>query len=159
MTPAGNRPHLLCRHCSQFYFPGETGDGVKVSGEPTGAACPVCRVPLQSAEAEGEIVCYCDRCRGFLTPVDGFARIVARRRSRQADHDNRTDPFDPVELQRLLTCPNCQQHMEAHPYYGGGNAVVDTCQDCQLLWLDAGELAIIGSYAAHGVRHQGLDVS
>ena len=25
-------------------------------------------------------------------------------------------------------------------YYGGGRIVIDTCPDCRLVWLDAGEL-------------------
>ena len=41
--------------------------------------------------------------------------------------------------------------MEAHPYFGGGNAVVDTCERCGLIWLDAGELAVIERYIPH--RH------
>jgi hypothetical protein len=40
--------------------------------------------------------------------------------------------------------------MEAHPYFGGGNAVVDTCEVCESIWLDAGELAIIERYLPHG---------
>jgi Zn-finger nucleic acid-binding protein len=149
MKPAGNRPHLVCRHCSQFYFSEDTNDGVNVLGEPTGAACPVCRLPLSSAEVEGETVCYCDRCRGFLTPLDAFSRIVSKRRVRHPSPENNAEPFDPLDLERVLTCPNCQQHMEAHPYFGGGNAVVDTCESCQLIWLDAGELNLIGRYARH----------
>ena len=39
--------------------------------------------------------------------------------------------------------------MEAHPYFGGGNAVVDTCEHCGLIWLDAGELAVIERYIPH----------
>jgi hypothetical protein len=39
--------------------------------------------------------------------------------------------------------------MEAHPYFGGGNAVVDTCDRCNLIWLDAGELAVIERYVPH----------
>jgi Zn-finger nucleic acid-binding protein len=39
--------------------------------------------------------------------------------------------------------------MDAHPYFGGGNAVVDTCERCGLVWLDAGELAIIERYVPH----------
>ncbi len=152
MSRAGNRPHFHCRHCSQFHFPEETGDGVTVLGEPTGALCPVCHVALQSAEIEGETVCYCDRCRGFLSPLDTFARIVAVRRSRQRPLDAPSEPFDPAELERRLECPNCHERMDTHPYFGGGNSVVDTCEACQLLWLDAGELAIIGRYVPRARR-------
>jgi hypothetical protein len=39
--------------------------------------------------------------------------------------------------------------MDTHPYSGGGNAVVDTCEECGLIWLDAGELAIIERFIPH----------
>ena len=29
--------------------------------------------------------------------------------------------------------------MLTHPYYGPGNIVLDTCSQCDLVWLDAGE--------------------
>ena len=40
----------------------------------------------------------------------------------------------------------CHKPMDTHPYYGGGNAVIDTCPRCQLVWLDAGELTVLGQY-------------
>ena len=30
--------------------------------------------------------------------------------------------------------------MATHPYYGPGNVVIDTCETCELVWLDFGEL-------------------
>jgi len=30
--------------------------------------------------------------------------------------------------------------MEAHPYYGPGNVIMDSCGHCDLVWLDFGEL-------------------
>ena len=149
MRTVGNRPHFHCSQCGAFHFPEESGDGVAVVGEPVGAACPVCRLPLQSAVIEDETVCYCDRCRGFLAPMDAFGRIVARRRARHGPHENRSDPFDPAELQRVLFCPDCNGRMDAHPYCGGGAAVVDTCEECGLIWLDAGELAVIERFVPH----------
>ena len=149
MRTVGNRPHFHCPQCAAFHFPEETGDGVNVVGEPVGAACPVCRVPLQSALIDEETVCYCDKCRGFLTPIPTFSRIVERRRSRHGPNEQRSDPFDPAELRRELHCPDCNGRMDTHPYSGGGNAVVDACEECSLIWLDAGELAIIERYIPH----------
>ena len=31
--------------------------------------------------------------------------------------------------------------MQTHPYYGPGNIVIDTCEHCNTIWLDYGELA------------------
>ena len=149
MRTAGNRPHFHCSQCGAYYFPEETGDGVQVVGESVGAACPVCHTPLQSALIDGETVCYCDHCRGFLTPIDAFGRIVGKRRSRHGPHEQRAEPFDPAELKRVLKCPDCAGRMDSHPYSGGGNAVVDSCERCNLNWLDAGELAVIERYVPH----------
>ena len=98
---------------------------------------------MQSAQIEDETVCYCDSCRGFLTPIDAFGQIVAKRRSHHGQHEQRSEPFDHTELERILACPDCGERMDAHAFSGGGNAVVDTCESCSLIWLDAGELAII----------------
>ena len=33
--------------------------------------------------------------------------------------------------------------MEVHPYYGPGNIIIDSCQECQYVWLDHGELRTV----------------
>src|SRR5439155_20547474 len=97
-------------------------------------------------------VCYCGRCRGFLAEIEAFAVIVARRRALHGPNEKCTGPFDPAELKRVLTCPNCPRRMDTHPYFGGGNVVVDTCEACGLIWLDAGDLAAIERYVPHVPR-------
>jgi Zn-finger nucleic acid-binding protein len=146
---AGNRRSFHCSYCNNFHFPEETGDGVSVLGDPVGVDCPVCKLDLETAEIEGEVVGYCPRCRGFLTATANFGRIVEKRRALHGPHEANHEPFDPAELKRVLQCPVCHLCMEAHPYYGGGNAVVDTCDRCSYIWLDAGELAIIERYIPH----------
>jgi Zn-finger nucleic acid-binding protein len=147
LGPAGDLHSLPCAHCG-FQLPEEAGDGVAF-GQPVGALCPLCRVALVSARIEGETVCFCGRCHGFLAEMETFGVIVAKRRALHGRHENRTDPFDPAELRRVLTCPNCGQRLDTHPYFGGGNAVVDTCEGCGLIWLDAGDLAVIERYLPH----------
>ena len=149
MQLVGNHRHFHCDHCDTFHFPGETDEGISPLGEPAGCDCPVCQRPLQNALIDGESAAYCDRCRGFLAVTPTFGQIVNKRRQHHGPHEQITDPFDPAELRRTLHCPRCEQRMEAHPYFGGGNAVVDTCERCQLIWLDAGELAIIERYIPH----------
>jgi Zn-finger nucleic acid-binding protein len=150
LAPVGNRNHLHCSHCDRYHFPQETGDGVCPLGDPAGVRCPVCTDrPLQTALIDGEHLCYCDHCRGFLTKIDTFGVIVTKRRALHGEHEQRPGPFDPAELRRSIKCPACRDRMEAHPYFGGGNAVVDTCERCRLIWLDAGELAVIERYIPH----------
>jgi Zn-finger nucleic acid-binding protein len=140
---------LRCPGCATPGLPEESVDGVAVVGEPVGAVCPLCRTPLVSALTAGETICYCGHCGGFLVPIETFSVIVSKRRALHGPHEKHTEPFDPTALQRVLLCPRCQERMDTHPYYGGGNAVVDTCEDCGLIWLDAGELAIIERYVPH----------
>jgi Zn-finger nucleic acid-binding protein len=151
MAPVGARKYFHCEHCNNFEFPEETGDGVCVAGEPAHVNCPVCVKELQFAVIEGEAVAYCDKCRGFLTPMRTFSLIVFKRRALHTPNEERFDPFDPAELQRVLKCPSCHGRMDTHPYHGGGNAVVDTCEACSVIWLDAGELAIIERHIPHGM--------
>lgn len=154
MEPVGNRKHLHCEHCGNFHFPEETGDGVSLLAEWAGLDCPVCSQALQKAQIEGEAVNYCDRCRGFLTTTVAFSRVVAKRRQTHGPHEQINDPFDPAELRRRLKCPQCHLFMETHPYYGGGNAVVDTCERCGFIWLDAGELAVLERYIPQAPRQE-----
>jgi Zn-finger nucleic acid-binding protein len=149
MELAGNRRHFHCAHCNNFHFPEETGDGVAPLEDPAGCDCPVCHVPLHHALIDGQPAAYCGRCRGFLAATATFGLIVAKRRALHGSHEQISEPFDRAELKRMLHCPSCHQRMDAHPYFGGGNAVVDTCERCGLIWLDAGELAIIERYIPH----------
>jgi Zn-finger nucleic acid-binding protein len=149
LVPVGNRDHLHCPYCSRRHFLAETDEGLHVIGEPSGYDCSLCRIPLVSATVEGEAVCYCPQCRGFLTGTAAFGRLVTERRRRARSQERTGAPFDRKELRRVITCPACRKRMETHPYGGGGNAVVDTCDRCGLIWLDAGELAVIESYVPY----------
>ena len=149
MQLVGNRKHFHCDHCETFHFPEETNEGVSPLGEPAGCDCPVCHQALQNATIDGEAVAYCEKCRGFLTLTGIFGAIVTKRRQHHAAHEQILEPFDPADLRRRLQCPKCHKPMDTHPFFGGGNAVVETCERCGMIWLDAGELSIIERYIPH----------
>jgi Zn-finger nucleic acid-binding protein len=44
---------------------------------------------------------------------------------------------------KVLNCPLCKREMDKHIYGGGGNVNVDSCESCNVLWLDRGELSRI----------------
>jgi Zn-finger nucleic acid-binding protein len=113
------------------------------------AHCPICRVPLVSSQIEEETVATCGQCGGFLAEMETFGVIVVKRRSLHSVSEQCTEPFDPAELDRVLCCPRCQEPMDTHPYFGGGNVVLNTCERCSLIWLDAGKLALIERYHPH----------
>jgi Zn-finger nucleic acid-binding protein len=146
MQPVGNRSYFRCDHCGTFGFPTTNADGVADVGAATELPCPVCQANLSVGAIEGHTVRYCTTCQGFLATNADFGEIVPKKRNQFADQPTSARAFDPKELQRRLKCPQCRKVMVTHPYGGGGNAVVDTCDRCRVIWLDAQELEVIARY-------------
>lgn len=146
MIPVGGRAYFRCAHCGTFEFPTTNDDGIADQGEASDVNCPVCLVTLSVGAIEGHAVAHCGTCRGFLTSNANFSEILPRKRVEYAGQPMIPRGFEPSELQRKLTCPKCRKRMDTHPYGGGGNAVVDTCHHCRLIWLDSGELEILARY-------------
>ena len=153
------RRYYFCTFCGSFAFI-ETPDvdGVRVLERPSSPrACPLCRAPLAKAlldDAYG--VEHCEQCRGILLARATFSNAVTRRRARQSGPPAPPVPLDRRELDRVVRCPSCEMKMDVHPYYGPGNVVIDSCQRCDVIWLDSGELAQIGDAAG---RDRGWRVS
>ncbi len=132
---------MLCDYCGSQKTPPTDEDGVVVLN-PTSHHCPVCAIPLVDASIERQEMLYCTRCHGMLLGMEKFLPLldVLREyrywsRSSQAPRD-----FDDG---RVLHCPLCKHEMDHHPYGGGGNLAVDSCESCGVLWLDRGELSRI----------------
>jgi len=146
LEAAGDTRH--CALCGWWNFHDRDKD-IAVIGEPVGASCPVCDGPLLSAQIEEETVAQCATCGGFMAELESFQIIVARRRAQPTGGEITTKPFHAAELERAVSCPCCGQRMDTHPYGGGGNVVVNTCERCTLIWLDAGKLALIERHVPH----------
>jgi len=137
------RAYFFCRYCGTFHFPESTGpEGVRVIGQADRPAdCPVCRGPLaQALVDDAHPVRYCENCRGLLVPRPAFARVVNSRRAWASSPPTEPRPLERPDLDRKLQCPFCAAQMDTHPYYGPGNVVIDTCDTCDAVWLDFGEL-------------------
>ncbi|GAB5444444.1 MAG: hypothetical protein Fues2KO_47930 [Fuerstiella sp.] len=108
------------------------------------ALCPCCEGVLEKGQAEGRPVLYCSRCYGFLLKNEHFGAIVRQRRAaREGREAEAVRPLDARQYERQIRCPACRSFMEAHPYYGPGNVVIDSCSACHYVWLDHGELRTI----------------
>lgn len=134
------RDYFFCEHCGSFHFPDANRDGVRLLGEDTGLACPVCREELVSGSVGEVRVRTCPKCRGILVPQYNLYTIVRYLRAGYPEKDRPPKPLNRSELDRRIICPSCQQPMDTHPYYGPGNVVIDNCARCALVWLDFGEL-------------------
>ena len=137
------RRYFFCRHCGTFHFlDAPEVDGVQVlARSPQPRACSICKGALARALLDGvNPVEYCQGCRGVLIPRRTFAEVITRRRAWATDIPTPPLPLDRAELERRVECPSCGAAMEAHPYFGPGNVVIDNCAACELIWLDFGEL-------------------
>jgi Zn-finger nucleic acid-binding protein len=140
------RRYYFCHHCGSFHFiGGQAVDGLHVLERPDDAdACPVCASPLtRGVLDEAHAVEHCERCGGLLMPRSSFAHVVNHRRAWAAGPPAPPVRLDARELERQLTCPACRKPMAVHPYYGPGNVVIDTCDRCDAVWVDSGELKVI----------------
>ena len=136
-----SHPCWHCVHCDSLVCPEPAADGVRVTGE-RGHNCPICKQPLLRATLDDrEAIEICERCKGILMELPAFAvTLTARRRGAQTPSVT-PSPIDPADLRRRIACPNCAAAMVTDWYYGPGHIVIDTCEACDLVWLDAGELA------------------
>jgi Zn-finger nucleic acid-binding protein len=153
MKVSPQRKYLSCVYCGTFAFSPDTESAdqpIYISDAYGDLSCPACQELLARAMLSGEELLTCRTCRGVLADNGSFADVIRRLRTAAATRDERPLPIDPSEYDRVLLCPGCGQRMDAHPYYGPGNVVVDTCAHCRLIWLDHGELAVIE--AAPGAR-------
>lgn len=135
-----DKEYLVCTFCGQMHFPDSDPEGIRVLGEPAAESCPICAVPLVHAAAGGRRVRFCQRCRGMLITIDDFVVCIAELRARRGGTTVPGSPPDPRDLDRRIRCPQCHNAMDTHPYLGPGNIIMDTCEACELHWLDHNEL-------------------
>lgn len=140
------RDHYRCGFCGTLSFPTDveaSADGVKPLGKAAGQMCPVCAIEMEHAAIDGARVRYCPGCRGVLADSETFSHVVRQRRSDYHGPDVTPAPLDRAQFDRRLNCPQCERPLETHVYYGPGNAVIDSCARCKLIWVDPGEIAAI----------------
>jgi Zn-finger nucleic acid-binding protein len=109
-----------------------------------GLTCPRCHVPLHRGRLNRDWeIGGCRHCGGLVIPKADFQRVVRVCRAEYRGPDQTPRPLEPQELHEPCDCPGCLEPMETHPYYGPGNAVIDSCSGCGVTWLDRRELTNI----------------
>lgn len=131
---------FVCDYCGCVHVPEANSDGVRVLGVPAAESCPVCSVPLIHSAIAGHRILYCTECRGMLINMNELLVIEQDLRARREATLMEAHHPDPRDLDRRIACPKCGGRMDAHPYQGPGNVIIDSCENCQLDWLDYGEL-------------------
>ena len=105
--------------------------------------CPVCNVPLKPETYEGLLIQHCPQCQGHLIER---ARLEALQRIPQktpAELETEAQAGFTGDTASPLRCPRCRVTMFKRPLSVPGIQLhLDLCLDCQLVWLDGGELAM-----------------
>ena len=136
-----SRRYFRCAHCGTVHVPEPAQGDVRVLGvERDAPPCPACRTPLAAATLNQGAAHYCQTCRGLLLDRQTFVDVVQTKRAWATGEPTVPGPLDRRDLERAVKCPRCRQQMSTHPYYGPGRIVIDTCDACNLVWLDHGEL-------------------
>ncbi len=147
MLPVYGQSHHHCHGCNTYNFSADidqTEEPITPTGKKTGFKCPRCQVTLEVGILADEVqVCFCENCRGYVIDNDTFGSFARHHRDSYTGADDRPKPIDPEQLDKIQSCPACLQKMEAHPYYGPGSVVIDSCIRCKLVWLDHGEFTRI----------------
>lgn len=119
-------------------------DGISLTGKELDFFCPVCfDQHLQVATLKSSQVCACSCCLGFLIDSISLGSLIGILRAEYKGADDKPVMMDRTELESKFNCPACFDPMYTHPYHGPGNVVLNSCSQCQLNWLDAGELSKI----------------
>ncbi len=142
---------FVCDYCLAAATPPIDDDGVMLLGQ-SAEKCPLCTAALSNAKLETFDLLYCEPCRGMLIAMDDFQPLVAALRIHRDGPAAFITTRDTADAGRRLTCPKCAAAMDNHPYGGGGNINIDSCETCEAVWLDRGELRKIVSAFDHAAR-------
>jgi Zn-finger nucleic acid-binding protein len=134
-----DRGMMVCLYCGAECIPAQDEDGVEIIG-PSSKKCPVCAASLSDSVIESFPILSCAQCHGMLIPMDTFPHLLSDLRAHRERPPEFVSRRDESDAARHLHCPQCGSEMDAHPYGGGGNVNIDSCEKCAVVWLDRNEL-------------------
>lgn len=144
LRPDLERELFVCDYCGTETLPPVAADGVMLIGD-SKFACPLAHVSLADAAIESIPLLYCRDCHGMLIEMDDLESLVSQLRAHRDRPAAYVAPRSAADAARVIHCPRCNGEMDNHAYGGGGNINVDTCEACDSIWLDSGELRKIVS--------------
>ncbi len=139
MSVNPDRGCLTCSYCGGDWVPEPNLDDVVVL-QAADVTCPLCVVEMQQARLASRGILYCVTCRGMLIRLPDFLPIIEELRATRSASPYTGRPPSAEEFARTVACPLCAKPMENHRYGGPGNVLMDTCEICEVHWLDKGEL-------------------
>ena len=147
LQPVGGAPTSAARTAKRFTSRArDRRRGRRGSAGTPGTPARSATDPLATAAVGGHPVCYCRTCRGFLAGNATFGRIVRLRRAEHGSPAHTPVPFTPDELKRRVQRRLCCRRHGHAPVPRGRERRTTPASRCHLVWLDAGELTVLGRY-------------
>jgi Zn-finger nucleic acid-binding protein len=148
LRPDTDRGLFICDYCGSELLPPTAADGVMIVAD-SKFNCPLCKGKLADAALESIPLLYCRECHGMFIAMDDLEPLVSSLRVNRDRPATYLAPRGERDLSRQLRCPRCSVEMDCHAYGGGGNVNVDSCEACESIWLDSGELRKIVAAPDH----------
>lgn len=139
MKLAAGNTSLRCDYCNTVVTLAQDEAGIQFLEEAPELECPACAAALWGAVLARVELHACKRCHGLLVPMSALEPLVEGMRASRPGSEVPL-PADPADLDRKVVCPRCRGRMDTDFYAGGGNAVVASCERCELDWLEGGAL-------------------
>ena len=130
---------LRCDYCHSVVMAQGGETGMQFVDEAAELTCPNCAVALWSVMLAGLRLHACKQCHGMLVEMGEFEALIEAMRVKHPDTMIPMQP-DAADLKQKVACPKCHRGMDTHIYLGGGHAVMSSCEQCELHWLDGGML-------------------
>ncbi len=105
--------------------------------------CPVCELPMQPLAAERVTLDGCLRCGGVFLERGELGALLQLTDEQYERLVSRLPMGLNPPRQGDLRCPRCSGRMHATAHGGDRDLIVDTCDACRSLWIDAKELPLL----------------
>ena len=116
--------------------------------------CPRCKIALLEGTYEGEYAVHCSSCGGFLINQKSLTKILA---TMSVDIFEKIDINIPIpeipDIGSVEICPDCGGPMDNYGYMESKTVLIDCCDNCNALWIDALELATMAKMYVSTKKH------
>lgn len=107
--------------------------------QPCVMLCPACKIPLKEIERSGQWVDRCPNCFGTWFDENELSAVLEH-----ASNSNHS--ASDVPAPSSMTCPKCDDHIEATVYSYDSSITINRCNSCKGVWLENGQLQQIANY-------------
>ena len=117
--------------------------------------CPRClsnskEVELQKSVLHGIEIDVCNSCGGIWFDKLELSEAISLSKEEVTNFYNKLSNLSvdnkPVERDLVLNCPKCNVEMNKYRYMYTSSIYIDSCDRCEGIWLDKGELLSILNY-------------